>query len=93
MKIILENIYKNYDKQEILRDVDLSIDSGEFVCIVGESGSGKTALLKIVAGLIEPSKGVVHADDQSAMVFQSSALLPWLTVKQNVSFPFFLVAV
>ena len=55
---------------------------------MGESRSGKTTLLKIVAGLIEPSKGVVHTDDQSAMVFQNSALLPWHTVKQNVSFPF-----
>ncbi|MEK7075261.1 MAG: ABC transporter ATP-binding protein [Patescibacteria group bacterium] len=88
MKIILENIYKYYGETEILNDVDLNIDSSEFVCIVGESRSGKTTLLKIVAGLIEPSKGVVHTDDQSAMVFQNSALLPWLTVKQNVSFPF-----
>lgn len=88
MNITLENIYKKYGQQEVLKDVDLEINPSEFVCIVGESGSGKTTLLKIIAGLIEPTKGIVLTGDQAAMVFQNSALLPWLTVAQNIEFPF-----
>jgi len=88
MNITLENTYKKYGSQEVLKDIDLEINPSEFVCIVGESGSGKTTLLKIVAGLIEPTKGIVLTGDQAAMVFQNSALFPWLTVAQNVAFPF-----
>lgn len=76
-----------------LHSVDLSVQEEEFVCIIGPSGCGKTTLLKIVAGLIEPTTGVIQftkpaAKDQlrSAMVFQDQGLFPWMTVQDNVAF-------
>ncbi len=88
--IKLQNIYKNFSGREVLREINLEVKAKEFVCIVGESGSGKTTLLKIIARLIPPSRGVVSVDGSAAMVFQSAAILPWLTVQQNIEFPFVL---
>jgi NitT/TauT family transport system ATP-binding protein len=76
----------------VLDSVQLSIHSGEFVALLGPSGSGKSTLLRILAGLIQPSKGQVYFKGQPqygpnphvAIVFQSFALFPWLTVLQNV---------
>jgi sulfonate transport system ATP-binding protein len=73
--------------------LDLAIQPGEFVVIVGESGSGKTTLLRIIAGLETADRGSVVVGGQSVsgigtergMVFQEPRLLPWLTVRKNVS--------
>jgi NitT/TauT family transport system ATP-binding protein len=76
----------------VLSDVDLALREGEIVGLLGRSGSGKSTLLRIIAGLIKPSAGeVVYRGrkltgpaDGIAMVFQTFALFPWLTVLQNV---------
>jgi NitT/TauT family transport system ATP-binding protein len=76
----------------VLEKVDLTIKSGEIVGLLGRSGSGKSTLLRIIAGLIAPSSGdakcrgetIVGPPNGVAMVFQSFALFPWLTVLQNV---------
>jgi nitrate/nitrite transport system ATP-binding protein len=72
----------------------LSMSRGEFTCIIGHSGCGKTTVLNLLAGLDEPSAGTIIVDNQSiegpsldrAVIFQSHALLPWLSVKGNVAY-------
>jgi NitT/TauT family transport system ATP-binding protein len=78
---------------EALRGVSLSVCEHEVVALVGPSGCGKSTLLRLLAGLTTPADGVVLYRDQplsgvlgaAAMVFQSFALMPWLTVTENVA--------
>lgn len=93
----LKNVSKSYgtaDKRtEVLRDVNLSIEEGEFVAIVGYSGAGKTTLISMIAGLLKPDTGTVklrgelitEPSPERGMVFQNYSLLPWLTVAENVA--------
>ena len=77
-----------------LSDIALDIDEGEFISIIGPSGCGKTTLLRIVGGLLTPSRGTVRIDGASpdetrrqrlfGAVFQDAALLPWRTAAENV---------
>ncbi|TME06501.1 MAG: ABC transporter ATP-binding protein [Chloroflexi bacterium] len=60
------------------------VKRGEFVCVVGASGSGKSTLLNVLAGLDRPSGGRAHVHGRVALIFQESALLPWLTAAGNV---------
>ncbi len=76
-----------------LEDVTFSVAEQEFVCIVGPSGCGKTTLLKIIAGLLQPTAGrivfgaePVDGRPRNAMVFQEHGLFPWMTVLDNVAF-------
>jgi NitT/TauT family transport system ATP-binding protein len=78
---------------QALKDVSFSAGEQEFLCIVGPSGCGKTTLLKIIAGLLEPTSGqIIFSEDaangrpRSAMVFQEHGLFPWMTVLDNVAF-------
>src|SRR5687768_3360699 len=77
-----------------LRDVNLAIEPGEFVCLVGPSGCGKSTLLNLIAGLLKPDSGQIYKDGQlitkpgpdRAVIFQEAALFPWLNAVQNVEF-------
>jgi len=93
----VRNIKQAYHKDAsadlvVLDNVQLRLNSGEIVALLGRSGSGKSTLLRIVSGLLKPTAGEViwrgtHLDgpaDGVAMVFQSFALFPWLTVQENV---------
>ena len=79
-------------KSEVLSEIDLSVREGEFLAIVGFSGSGKTTLINMIAGLIDADEGSIQLDGKPidgpgpdrGVVFQSYALLPWLTVLENV---------
>ena len=79
---------------DAVRDVDLTIREGEFVCLVGPSGCGKTTLLRIIAGLERPTSGEVELRGrpidgpgaERGMIFQSFALFPWRTVRRNIEF-------
>ena len=96
--INVEHLNKHFmvDKQpmEILRDINLQIQRGEFVTIVGHSGCGKSTLLKIMCGLVDYEDGVVERNGHAVvgpgpkcgMVFQDHRLLPWLKIKDNVGF-------
>ena len=92
----IELVDKRYERggssTEVLRQISLVVDKGEFVSIIGHSGCGKSTLLNIVAGLTDATSGVVLLEDHvvdapgpdRAVVFQNHSLLPWLTVYQNV---------
>ncbi len=93
----LESVSKSFPRQnggalQILRDVDLEVEQGEFVCIVGRSGSGKSTLISLIAGLLEPARGKIFlegkpvrgAGPERGIVFQNYSLLPWMTVFENV---------
>ena len=75
-----------------LRDIDLQIREGEVVSLIGHSGCGKSTLLNLIAGLTQPSTGVLLCDGREipgpgperAVVFQNHSLLPWMTCFENV---------
>ncbi len=93
----IQNVEKHYGGFHALRDINLSIDEGEFIVMVGPSGCGKSTLLKTIAGLETVTSGelrikgrdVTHlepGDRGIAMVFQSYALYPHMTVEENMGF-------
>jgi len=79
---------------EALRDANLTIKKGEFVCLIGASGCGKSTLLRIVAGFEKPTAGdalmwdkpIGEPGPDRGMVFQDYGLFPWLTVRENIGF-------
>ena len=92
----LRNIHKSFGSVEVLTDINLEVDEGEFVIFVGPSGCGKSTLLRIIAGLEDATSGDVLIGDERvnalppsdrgiAMVFQTYALYPHLTVRKNMS--------
>jgi NitT/TauT family transport system ATP-binding protein len=93
----IAGLAKAYGTIEAIREVSFAIGEREFVCVVGPSGCGKTTLLKCIAGLLAPSGGRVelHGErvtgppEEMALVFQeySRSLLPWLSVRGNVTLP------
>lgn len=95
--VSLQSISKNFGSTEVIRNVDLDIQTGEFVVFVGASGSGKSTLLRMIAGLETPTSGSISIGERDvtdaepaergvSMVFQSYALYPHMTVRQNISF-------
>ena len=96
-RLELTGVEKRYGAVEVLRDVNLRIDDGEFIVLVGPSGCGKSTLLRMIAGLEEISEGefsidgkrmneVPPRDRDIAMVFQSYALYPHMDVARNMGF-------
>ncbi|WP_226623704.1 ABC transporter ATP-binding protein [Alloyangia pacifica] len=96
--LIVENVDKFYGSVQALSDISLIVDNGQFVCLLGPSGCGKTSLLRIVAGLEDPSAGRIVLDGADitskpahkrdfGMVFQSLALFPHLSVGDNIAYP------
>src|SRR5881275_18371 len=96
--IVLEHITKRYpDGFEAVKDLNLEIADGEFMILVGPSGCGKSTALRMIAGLEDISEGEMRIGDQVvndrapkdrdiAMVFQSYALYPHMTVRENMGF-------
>ena len=92
----IDHVDKTYARgaqtTEVLADITVAIDKGEFVSIIGHSGCGKSTLLNIVAGLTPVTAGAVLLENREvndpgpdrAVVFQNHSLLPWLTVYDNV---------
>ena len=95
--IKLEQISKNFDNQEVLKGIDISIKSGEFITLLGPSGCGKTTLLRTLAGLERVDSGKVWIDGADmtyaeskdrniSMIFQQYSLFPTMTVYKNIAF-------
>jgi nitrate/nitrite transport system ATP-binding protein len=93
----LKNVHKGFGpatrRTEVLHDVNLTVERGEFLAIVGYSGAGKTTLMSLIAGLARPDTGLVAINNKPiegpgpdrAIVFQNYSLLPWLSVADNVA--------
>jgi nitrate/nitrite transport system ATP-binding protein len=91
----VERLAKAYQADKpVFADVNFGIARGEFVCIIGHSGCGKTTILNVLAGLDTASAGHAFMDGREiagpslerGVVFQGHALMPWLTVRQNIAF-------
>jgi ABC-type Fe3+/spermidine/putrescine transport system ATPase subunit len=93
----LDHVTKQYGTTVAVRELDLEVADGEFLTLLGPSGCGKTTTLRMIAGLIEPSGGRIHFDDEDVtyvpprsrnigFVFQTPALFPHLSVAKNIAF-------
>lgn len=101
MSIELKGIDFTYQNDgmnvQVLEAFDLSVESGKIIGIVGPSGSGKSTILRLIAGLLNPTTGIISINGKSAdqsrkenefgLVFQSPDLLPWRTLLQNIALP------
>lgn len=97
-KLVIDNVGKVFSTKSgnvvALDQTSFTVQEGEFVTILGPSGCGKSTILRVVAGLEEPTSGHVYLDGKEikgpgpdrGMVFQSYTLYPWLTVKDNITF-------
>jgi NitT/TauT family transport system ATP-binding protein len=97
-KVAVRNLSMTFagsDKSvHVLRDLDLDVREGEFVCLLGPSGCGKSTLLNIIGGFLAPSAGEVRIDGELVtgpdprriFVFQERGVFPWLTVEENIGF-------
>ena len=98
MSIDINNVSKSFmtkDKDFIaVKDINLHVDDGEFICLLGPSGCGKTTLLRMIGGLETPESGEIYADGNlvegpskdRGFIFQQYSLFPWLNVLDNVTF-------
>ncbi|APU72260.1 sulfonate ABC transporter ATP-binding protein [Companilactobacillus crustorum] len=89
--IKIKNVNKTYDNLTALQNINLDINQGEFIALVGMSGGGKSTLLRLIAGLEQPTTGSVsiesdHTKSLMRVMFQEDRLLPWMSVLDNLSF-------
>ena len=92
----IQNVNKSFtvdgQKVDVLKDINLEVQEGEFIAIVGHSGCGKSTLLKIIAGLEKNDTGLVTVDGKEVngpgmdrgMIFQENRLFPWMSIEKNV---------
>ena len=100
-KIEIKNLKKHFDDLEVLKNIDMTVEEGEVVCVIGPSGSGKSTMLRCINALEDATGGTIVVDEQEitnpqvdinkarrniGMVFQQFNLFPFMTVKKNVTF-------
>ena len=82
-----------YENQQVIKDLSFQVQEGEYVCVVGENGSGKTMLMRVIAGLVNPSSGQllfdgknrVDADPNIGIMIENASLYPELSGRENLS--------
>lgn len=95
--VTIKNLVKNFGRTEVIKNIDLDIQAGEFMTLLGPSGCGKSTILNMILGVFEPTLGEIRFDGRVinkipmnkrdvGMVFQNYALFPHMTVEKNVSF-------
>jgi ABC-type nitrate/sulfonate/bicarbonate transport system ATPase subunit len=97
MKVQFSDVSMRFGAMDVLQDVNISVENGEFLCILGPSGCGKSTLLNIAGGFLSPTKGSVTIDGETVtgpdrrriFVFQERGVFPWLTVEGNIGFGLF----
>lgn len=82
--LCISGVSRSFGSVEVLRDMSLEVQKGEFVAVVGPSGCGKTTLLNLLSGYDSPSQGVVKRSGNVRMIYQKDGLFPWRTAEQNV---------
>lgn len=96
-QVVLDDIWKSYGAEPVVKSLDLAVEHNEFVALVGPSGCGKSTILRMISGLEEITRGTIKIGDivvnelrprerNVAMVFQNYALYPHMTVRDNMSF-------
>src|SRR5690625_7229455 len=88
----VSKVYDGSDPTVTLKDINLQVEDGEFICILGPSGCGKSTLLELLAGLQKTSSGHIYLDNEEltgpnkklGVVFQDPSLYPWRTISKNV---------
>lgn len=102
VKIQIENLYKSFGEKSVLRGINLSVNTGEILCIIGKSGTGKSVIMKHLVGIIEPDKGSITVDginmtgndkkiqrqivSKYGILFQGAALFDSMNIYDNVAF-------
>ena len=97
-RLVLNQLSRKFKNVTAVDSISLTVEDGDFLVLLGPSGCGKTTLLRMIAGLLEPTEGTLELDDEDitalpsrrrdlAMVFQSYALYPHLSVAKNLAFP------
>lgn len=89
-RLVLTDISKTFKAErsvEVLNKANLALHPGEFVSLIGPNGCGKSTLLKIAAGITKQTEGLVESDGKISYLPQQLSLLPWKTVRQNLSLP------
>lgn len=99
MGLAMREVYKSFeddrgDRNMVLKNMNLEVADGEFICILGHSGCGKSTLLNLIAGYTRPDRGRITENEEEVtgpsanrgVVFQEHALFPWYTVSQNIAF-------
>jgi NitT/TauT family transport system ATP-binding protein len=84
-RLALHGVSHSYGVVQVLKELNLSVNSGEVVVLVGPSGCGKTTILNLLSGHLEPTTGSIQREGVIRTIYQQDGLFPWLTVSENIS--------